>query len=149
MVAGSRHKLRIERRSLPVQLRQLIYSGNIQLLVRGAERIKMVVDEIALVVIPVKAQCRIQLIAVPEAYLIHVEGVRLIALAPQQPRQARQLTVSEAGGHRKRADRIDRCIAHKLGIRRVARANLLIDLREIKALSRQAVQHRRQLLSVQ
>ncbi|MNC65251.1 hypothetical protein D3C75_1155250 [compost metagenome] len=78
-----------------------------------------------------------------------MKRVGLIALIPQKPWQARKLAVSKAGGHRQCTNRIDRSIAHKLGIGSITRTNLLVNMGKIKAFSGQTVQHRCQLLPVQ
>ncbi|MNL54480.1 hypothetical protein D3C87_1778150 [compost metagenome] len=109
----------------------------------------MIIFEIALFVVAIETQRRIQLIAVPEAHLVHMKSVRLIAFIPQKTRQTWQHPVSEACRHRQRCNRINGGIAHKLRIRGVACPDLLIDMREIKTLAGQAVQHGCQLLSVQ
>ncbi|MNC33601.1 hypothetical protein D3C75_820030 [compost metagenome] len=149
MMAGSRHQLGIKWRPLGLQRCQLLHSRLIQLLIRSAEGVEMVIFEITLFIVAIKTQRRIQLIAVPEAHLVHMKSVRLIAFIPQKARQTWQHPVTEACGHRERCNRINGGIAHKLRIRGIARSDLLIDMREIKTFAGQAVQHRGQLLSIQ
>ncbi|MNC71020.1 hypothetical protein D3C75_1218920 [compost metagenome] len=52
------------------------------MLVGSAEGVEMVIFEIALLIIAIEAQCRIQLVTVPEARLVDMKSIRLIAFIP-------------------------------------------------------------------
>ncbi|MNC54083.1 hypothetical protein D3C75_1035450 [compost metagenome] len=93
-MAGDGHKLGIELLVLLGQSSQLLEPDTVQLLIRSPEPVKLLFAEIGLIIIGIKPQCGVHLIPVPEACLIHMEGIRNVPLLMQQSCQAGQLPVS-------------------------------------------------------